>query len=156
MHGLTRVSDTLRSGFKEDLWPLGSIDAIIKAASSGVFRLLHAGSAAAEIGDARGPDFLSANGSQYALWCRSWDLGELGGNLGQVSVQIIMSDQSVPIRVGKEEPGVLVQEKAVLGAVEMHDESARLAVRWSVSNLLLGKQWPKTKMPGYWMHPVRV
>src|SRR6218665_4040138 len=97
MHGLAWVSHALGGGFKEDLWPLGLIHTVIKGATAGVLALLHTGGAAAPVGDACGPDLLAADGGQQCVWGGACDGGVGGGDLLQISVEIRVIKEGVPV-----------------------------------------------------------
>ncbi len=61
-HVAAGAGDAARRGFEEKLRALGGVNAVVEIAAARVFRLGHARAAAAKVGNARGPDFLVADG----------------------------------------------------------------------------------------------
>jgi len=59
-----------------------------------------------------------------------------------------MADERIPILIRQEIPVFVMDEKALAGAVEVH-EKARLAAGGSVSNNRRHKAWPVLNLPGF-------
>ena len=132
MHGLARISHALRCGFEKNLRTLCGIDAIVKTAASAIFTFLHPRCATAIVGDPSSPYLLRANGRDDRLRRRSGNRRTGASQTGEIAVQIFMSDQTVPILIGKTVPMIGMQIDALKGTKEMHENREISGARRSV------------------------
>ena len=107
------TDDAMRRGLEEDLGAVGVIDAVVERAAAGDLRLLHARVAAAQIRDARGPDFLVLDGREQEL------LGKHG--MGRPAASEVSAQPRGGCRArvkSVSQAGVFGEEEAILAALD--------------------------------------
>src|SRR6185312_2278659 len=118
-------------GFEKELRTLRRIHAIVETAPTCVFALFHAGGAAAEIGHARGPNFLVPNRSQKRLGIKM-RVGAVAEGHSRAVHQLRIANQLVPA-IGRRHRNMaklalMLDKHPFTSAIELHGGKGTQAI----------------------------